>query len=57
LIQLVESETKTVPRFTDKIDMNLLRKLKECIDNDEDALFQERILEFLGTLKTEYGGK
>jgi len=54
LIQLVERETKKVPRFVEKIDMSLLRELQECIDDEEDALFQERILEFLGTLKTEY---
>ena len=57
LIQLVERETKTVPRFAEKIDMDLLRELHECIDDDDDALFQERILEFLGTLKNEYGAK
>jgi len=57
LIQLVERETKAVPRFTQKIDMDLLRELHECIDDEEDALFQERILEFLGTLKNEYGAK
>lgn len=55
LIQLVERETKEVPRFVAKIDMTLLRELHDCTDNDEDTLFQERILEFLGTLKTEYG--
>ena len=57
LVQLVERETKEVPRFVEKIDMLLLRELQECIDDEEDALFQERILEFLGTLKTEYGKK
>ena len=57
LIRLVERETKEVPRFVEKIDMDLLRELHECIDDDEDALFQERILEFLGTLKNEYGVK
>ena len=57
LIQLVEHETKKVPRFAEKIDMTLLRQLHECIDDEEDALFQERILEFLGTLKNEYGEK
>jgi len=57
LIQLVERETKEVPRFVEKIDMDLLRELHECIDDEEDALFQERILEFLGTLKNEYGAK
>lgn len=57
LIQLVERETKNVPRFTEKIDMDMLRELHECIDDEEDALFQERILEFLATLKSEYGEK
>lgn len=54
LIQLVESETKSVKRFADKIDLNILRLLHECIDDDDEALYQERILEFLGTLKNEY---
>jgi len=57
LIQLVEHEIKTVPRFVGKIDMDLLKELHECVDDEEDALFQERILEFLGTLKNEYGIK
>ena len=57
LVQLVERETKAVPRFVEKIDMTLLREIHQCIDDDEDALFQERILEFLGTLKTEYDRK
>lgn len=57
LIQLVEKETKSVPRFVTKIDMVLLRQLYECIDNEEDALFQERILEFLQNLIDEYGRK
>ncbi len=57
LIQLVERETKAVPRFVDKIDMDLLRQLHECVEDEEDALFQERILEFLGSLINEYGVK
>ena len=57
LIQLVEQESRNVPRFVKKIDMNLLRELHACIDDEEDALFQVRILEFLGTLKEEYGAK
>lgn len=55
LIQLVERETKEVPRFTSKIDMELLMKLHECVDSEEDALFQQRIIEFLQGLKDEYG--
>ncbi len=57
LIQIVEKETRTVPRFVEKIDMDLLRQLHECVEDEEDALFQERILEFLGALINEYGVK
>mgnify|MGYP000308406776 FL=1 len=55
LIQLVARETKEVPRFTQKIDMGLLMQLHECMDTDEDILFQQRIIEFLQGLKDEYG--
>ena len=55
LISLVERETKEVKRFANKIDMEILSKLHECIEDEEDALFQERIMEFLQTLKDDYG--
>lgn len=55
LIQLVEKETKSVKRFAGKIDMKLLMQLHECMDSEEDKLFQQRILEFLQGLKDEYG--
>jgi len=55
LIQLVEKETKSVKRFSGKIDIKCLRQLHECTDNEEDILFQERIIEFLQDLKAEYG--
>ncbi|MDM5263646.1 hypothetical protein PF327_05485 [Sulfurovum sp. XTW-4] len=55
LIMLVENETKEVPRFTSKIDMGLLMQLHECMDSEEDILFQQRIIEFLQGLKDEYG--
>ena len=54
LIQLVERETKAVPRFVEKIDIDMLGQLHECVDDEEDALFQERILEFLESLMKEY---
>jgi len=57
LIQLVERESKTVPRFVDKIDIALLRQLHECIKDEDDALFQDRIIEFLETLKEDYQKK
>ncbi len=55
LIQLVQKETKAVKRFSEKIDMGLLMQLHECMDDEEDILFQKRILEFLQNLKDEYG--
>ncbi len=57
LIQLVVKETKEVKRFAKKIDIDLLKMLKECTSEEaeEDVLFQERILEFLQDLKDEYG--
>ena len=55
LIQLVERETKGVKRFAQKIDMDLLMQLHACMENEDDILFQQRILEFLQGLKDEYG--
>ena len=55
LIQLVERETREVPRFTAKIDMGLIMQLHECMDTPDDILFQRRIIEFLQGLKDEYG--
>jgi len=59
LILQVAKETKMNKRFANKIDIDLLKKLHECIDDeDEDErIFQERIIEFLENLKKKYGGK
>ena len=55
LIQIVAKETKEVKRFCMKIDMEVLRQLQECTDeeDEEEWLFQQRILEFLQNLKDE----
>ena len=55
LIQLVQKETKEVKRFYKKIDIEHLLQLHECMDNEDDILFQERIIAFLQDLKAEYG--
>ena len=54
LVLLVERETKENKRFSQKIDMDLLVQLHECVEDEEDRLFQERILDFLQNLKDEY---
>ena len=55
LIQQVDVETREVPRFSQKIDMGLLMHLHECMDSEEDILFQKRIIEYLQGLKDQYG--
>jgi len=59
LIQIVVKETREVKRFAQKIDMDLLKTLNECVDEDdeEEVLFKQRLLEFLQNLKDEHGAK
>ena len=57
LIQLVERESRDVPRYVEKINFERLNKLHECLEDEEDIIFQQRILEFLQMLKDEYGKK
>jgi len=55
LIQLVNKEVHEVKRFCQKIDIEMLKRLHACVDeeDEEDRLFQERIIEFLEGLKEE----
>ena len=57
LIQIVAKEVRQVKRFHKKIDIDMLLQLHDCIctDDEEEILFQKRILEFLQSLKDEYG--
>jgi len=57
LIQLVARDVRQVKRFHKKIDIEMLLQLHYCIceEDEEEVLFQNRILEFLQSLKDEYG--
>ncbi len=55
LVFQVEKETKAVPRFTDKIDIEVLKKFQRCIDDEEDRIYQARVIDYLARLKEEYG--
>jgi len=59
LVQLVARDVRQVKRFHEKIDIDMLLQLHYCIceEDEEDQLFQKRILEFLQGLKDEYGTK
>ncbi len=56
LIQLVARDVRQVKRFHEKIDIEMLLQLHYCIceEDEEEILFQKRILEFLQSLKDEY---
>ncbi|HFS85133.1 MAG TPA: hypothetical protein ENK72_00745 [Epsilonproteobacteria bacterium] len=54
LIQQVVKESLEVPRYVKKINIQRLLKLHDCAGDEEDRIFQERILEFLEDLKEAY---
>jgi hypothetical protein len=56
-VQGVERESRAITRYVEKIDFELLGKLHNCMKEEEDIIFQQRILEFLQMLKEEYGRK
>ena len=55
LVFQVEYETKEVRRFASKIDIEVLTKFQECISDEEDKIYQQRVLSFLQDLKERYG--
>jgi chromosomal replication initiation ATPase DnaA len=57
LIAQVQKETKSVKRFVTKIDITLLSEFSQCTEDEDEKLFQTRILEFMENLKSEYSIK
>jgi len=55
LVFQVEKETKAVRRFANKIDVEVLKKFHVCIEDEEDRIYQERVIDYLARLKEEYG--
>lgn len=54
LIFQVEQETREVKRFAEKIDIEVLNKFQECIEDEEDKIYQQRVISFLQDLKERY---
>ena len=50
----IEKETKAVKRFSKKIDIEQLMEFQKCIDDEEDRIYQLRVIEFLADLKERY---
>jgi uncharacterized tellurite resistance protein B-like protein len=57
LIESVVRETKTARRFASKINVSHLKALHLCTEDEEEVMYQERILEFLENLKEEHTAK
>jgi hypothetical protein len=55
LVLQVEKETKEVRRFAKKIDINQFQKFQECLEDEEDKIYQQRVIAFLAKLKEQYG--
>jgi len=55
LVFQVEKETKAVKRFSNKIDIETLRRFQVCIDDEEDRIYQDRVIDYLARLKEQYG--
>ena len=54
LVFQVEKETRDVKRFSEKIDITALMKFQECEMDEEEKLYQLRVIEFLADLKKRY---
>ncbi len=57
LVLSVARDCREVKRFAEKIDIDELSRFTECIDeeDEDEKIFQKRILEFLEELKEEHG--
>jgi len=55
LIVLVKRELIQNRRFAQKIDIEILKSFSECLKEEDDRIFNQRIIEFLEELKQEYG--
>jgi len=55
LISNVEKDIKDHRRYSKKIDMDILKLFGECLEDEDDKIFHQRMLDFLKNLKEEYG--
>ncbi len=54
LVFQVEKETRDVKRFAQKIDIDALMKFQVCEMNEDDKIYQLRVIDFLADLKKSY---
>jgi hypothetical protein len=54
LVFQVDKETKNMKRFVKKIDIDALLKFQKCISDEEDKIYQLRVISYLQELKERY---
>ena len=54
LIDHLMVDLKDYPRYADKITINEYLKIRECCDDEESRIYQERIISLYQRLKDEY---
>ena len=54
LIDHLMVDLKDYPRYADKITIDEYLKIKECCDDEESRIYQERIISLYQRLKDEY---
>ena len=54
LLYNVENETREVRRFVSKINIEMLKKFHICLEDEDDRIYQERVVAFLADLKERY---
>ena len=53
LLEMIR-ELRQIPRYALKIEPEHLERLKECTQNRDSKIYQDRIIEFLKVKRTEY---
>ena len=54
LVYKVQKETKAVKRFSEKIEIDRLMQFQVCLEDEEDKIYQQRVIDFLKDLKEEH---
>lgn len=55
LVVKISNDIKKTPRFVSKINIAHLRQFRECLKDEEDLIFHDRVIDFLLDLKEEHG--
>lgn len=55
LVSKIASDVRRTPRFVQKIDIILLSRFRDCLKDEDEQIFHDRVISFLQDLKDEYG--